>query len=100
MNSWLSVEDDEEVLRAEVELEIERVITENISKVHVEDDVSSDEEGDDGRQKSCMKSKISEAMIRSRLANGCRLLFAHEWKRRRVQRNSALSFQDCAFVHS
>ena len=29
--------------------------------------VSSEEEGDDGRQESCMKSTISEAEVRSRL---------------------------------
>ena len=34
VDTWLSVEDDEEVLRAEVELEMEEV-TENISKLHV-----------------------------------------------------------------
>ena len=43
VNTWLSVEDDEEVLRAEVELEMEEV-TDNIPKVRVEDDVSSEQE--------------------------------------------------------
>ena len=42
-------------------------VTENISKVHVEDDVSSEEEGDDYRQESCIKSTISQAEVRSRL---------------------------------
>ena len=66
VNTWLCVEDDEEVLKAEVELDMEEV-TKNISKIHVADDVSSEEEGDDGRQESCMKSTISEAEVRSRL---------------------------------
>ena len=76
MNTWLGVEDDEEVLRAEVELEMEEV-TENISKVHVEDDVSSEEEGDDGRQESCMKSTISEAEVRPRLEGVRSYLYAN-----------------------
>ena len=76
VNTWLSAEDDEEVLRAEVELEMEGV-TENISKVHVEGDVSGDEEGDDGRQESCMKSTISEAEVRSRLEDVRSYLYAN-----------------------
>ena len=68
VNTWLSVEDDKEVLRAEVELEMEEV-TENISKVHIEDDVTSEEEGDDGKQESCMKSTISEAEVHSTLVS-------------------------------
>ena len=60
----LSVEDDAEVLRVELKLEIEKVPV-NISKLHVEYDVSSKEESDDGRQESCMKSTISEAEVRS-----------------------------------
>ncbi|CAB1112090.1 unnamed protein product [Ectocarpus sp. CCAP 1310/34] len=55
VSTWLSVEDDEEVLREEIELEMEEV-TENMSRVHVEDDVSSEEEDPDGRQESCMTS--------------------------------------------
>ena len=66
VNTWLSAEDDEEVLRAGVELEMEE-ITDNILKFDVEDDVSSEEEGDGGRQESCMKSTIPEAEVRSRL---------------------------------
>ena len=77
VNTWLSVEDDEEVLRAEeVELEMEEV-TENISKVHVKDDVSSEEKDDDGRQESCMKSTVSEAEVRSRLEDVRSYLYAN-----------------------
>ena len=76
VNTWLRVEDDEEVLRAEVELEIEEV-TENISKVRVEDVVYSEEEGDDGKQESCMKSTISEAEVRSRLEDVRSYLYAN-----------------------
>ena len=76
VNTWLSVDDDEKVLRAEVEVEVEEV-TENISKVHVEDDVSSEEKGDDGRQESCMKSMISEAEVRPRLEDVRSYLYAN-----------------------
>ena len=76
VNTWLSLEDDEEVLRAEIELEMKEV-TENISKVHVKGDVSGEEEGDDGRQESCMKSTISEADVRSRLEDVRSNLYAN-----------------------
>ena len=76
VNTWLSVEDDEAVLRAEVELDMEEV-TENISKVHVEDDVCSEEESDDGTEKSCMKSTISEAEVLSRLDDVRSYLYAN-----------------------
>ena len=66
VNTLPRLEDDEEVLGAEVELEMKEV-TENISRVQVEDDVSSEEEGDDGKQESRMKPTISEAEVRSRL---------------------------------
>ena len=76
VNTWLNVEDDEEVMRAEVELEMEEG-TEIISKVHVEGDVSSEEEGDDGRQESCMKSTISEAEVCSSLEDVRSFLYAN-----------------------
>ena len=76
VSTWLSVEDDEEVLREEVELEMEEV-TENMSRVHVEDDVSSEEEDQDGRQESCMTSTISEAEVRSRLEDVRSYLYAN-----------------------
>ncbi|CAB1113648.1 unnamed protein product [Ectocarpus sp. CCAP 1310/34] len=64
MRTWLSVEDDEEVLRDEVELEMEEV-TENMSNVHVEEDVASEVEGDHGRP-VVHASTISEGEVRSR----------------------------------
>ncbi|CAN0145462.1 unnamed protein product [Pylaiella littoralis] len=76
VETWLSVEDDEEVLREEVELEMEEV-TENISRVAVENDASSEEEDQDGRQESCMKSTISEAEVRSRLEDVRSYLYAN-----------------------
>ncbi|CAB1114653.1 unnamed protein product [Ectocarpus sp. CCAP 1310/34] len=76
VSTWLSVEDDEELFREEVELEMEEV-TENMSRVHVEDDVSSEEEDQDGRQESCMTSTISEAEVRSRLEDVRSYLYAN-----------------------
>ena len=76
VNTWFSVEDDEEVLRAAVELEMEEV-TENISNVHVEGVVSSEAECNDDRQESCVKSMISEAEVRSRLEDVHSYLYAN-----------------------
>ncbi|CAB1104665.1 unnamed protein product [Ectocarpus sp. CCAP 1310/34] len=76
MRTWLSVEDDKEVLRDEVELEMEEV-TENMSNVHVEEDVSSEEEGDHGRP-VVHKSTISTGKVRSRVEDVRSFLYTHE----------------------
>ena len=52
-------------------------VTENILRVHVHDDVSHEEESDDGRQESCMKSTILETEVRSRLEDVPSNLYAN-----------------------
>ena len=48
MGMWLNVEDGPQVLEDEIELELQAV-EENLAKLDVEDDVSSEEEGSGGR---------------------------------------------------
>ncbi|CAB1099639.1 unnamed protein product [Ectocarpus sp. CCAP 1310/34] len=75
MRTWHSVEDDEEVLRDEVELKMQEV-KENMSNVHVGEDVSSEEEGDHGRP-VVHQSTISEGEVRSRLEDVRSYLYTH-----------------------
>ena len=74
VKTWLSVEDDPEVLEEEIAMELQAV-DEHLANVTLsdDDDVSSEEEGD-GRPESCMTTSLTEADVRSRLEE-CRSFF-------------------------
>ncbi|CAB1115778.1 unnamed protein product [Ectocarpus sp. CCAP 1310/34] len=66
VKTWLSVEDDPEVLEEEIAMELQAV-DEQLAGVTLDDDVPSEEEDDDGRSESCVTTSLTEADVRFRL---------------------------------
>ena len=66
VKTWLSIEDDPEVLAEEVDLELQEVEN-NFNGIEVDDGKLGEEEDDGVRPDSCITTSITEAEVRSRL---------------------------------
>ena len=66
VKTWLSVEDDPEVLAEEVDLELQEV-EHNFNGIELDDGKSGEEEDDGVRPDSCITTSITEAEVRARL---------------------------------
>ena len=66
VKTWLSVEDDPEVLAEEVDLELQEV-EHDFNGIELDDGKSGEEEDDGVRPDSCITTSITEAEVRSRL---------------------------------
>ncbi|CAB1112838.1 unnamed protein product [Ectocarpus sp. CCAP 1310/34] len=75
VKTWLTVEDDPEVLEEEVELEL-HAVERDIAGLEMDDDVSSEEGDGDGRPESCITSSLTEGEVISRLEDVRSYLYA------------------------
>ncbi|CAB1117925.1 unnamed protein product [Ectocarpus sp. CCAP 1310/34] len=75
VKTWLTVEDDPEVLEEEVELELQAV-ERDLAGLETDDDISSEEGDGDGRPESCITSSLTEGEVISRLEDVRSYLYA------------------------